>query len=232
MHQAIVNMYDVVKSKVLAGNDLTESFLCPRGLKQGEICSPVLFSLFINELANAIMQGWRHGIQLIPDLIEIFILLFADDVILVSDTVCGLQNQLNILSDTANCLSLFVSMDKSKIVVFWNGGHIVLREKWKYRDTPVDIVNMYKYLGIYFSTRLSFSHALHDMSQRAKKGVICIFKLLWSLGERSPLIFFKLFDTQIQSMLNYGSLLDADHTPIERVPVSYTHLTLPTRSTV
>ena len=110
-------------------------------------------------------------------------------------------------------------MDKSKIVVFRNGGHIALREKWKYGDTPMEIVNMYKYLGIYFSTRLSFSHAL-NMSQRAKKGVSCIFKLLWSLGERSPSIFFKLFDTQIQSMLNYGSEvwgLDADHIRIERI---------------
>ena len=165
------------------------------------------------------MQRGRHGIQLIPDLIEIFILLFADDVILVSDTVCGLQNQLDVLFDTANRLSLFVNMDKSKIVVFRNGGHIALREKWKYGGTPMEIVNMYKYLGIYFSTQLSFSHALNGMSQQAKKGVICIFKLLWSLGERSPSIFFKLFDTQIQSMLNYGSEvwgLDADHTPIER----------------
>ena len=79
---------------------------------------------------------------------------------------------------------------------------------------------MYKYLGIYFSTRLSFSHTINDMSQRAKKGFICILKMLWSLGERSPSVFFKLFDRQIQSMLNYGSEvwgLDADHTPIERV---------------
>ena len=89
------------------GNDLTEPFMCPRGLKQGEICSPVLFSLFVNESANEIMQRGRHGIQLIPDLIEIFILLFADDVILVSNTVCGLQNQLTVLFDqTANRLSL------------------------------------------------------------------------------------------------------------------------------
>ena len=35
MYQAIVSMYNVVKSKVRAGNDLTESFVCPRGLKQG-----------------------------------------------------------------------------------------------------------------------------------------------------------------------------------------------------
>ena len=45
MYQAIVSMYNVVKSKVRAGNDLTESFVCPRGLKQGEICSPVLFPI-------------------------------------------------------------------------------------------------------------------------------------------------------------------------------------------
>ena len=93
MYQAIVSMYHVVKSKVRAGNDLTESFVCPRGLKQGEICSPVLFSLFIDELANEKMQRGKHGIHLIPDLVEIVNLLFADDVILVSDTVCGLQNQ-------------------------------------------------------------------------------------------------------------------------------------------
>ena len=131
MYQAVVSMYNVVKSKVRAGNDLTESFLCPRGLKEGEICSPVLFSLFINELANEIMQRGRHGIHLIPDLIEIFILLFADDVILVSDTVCGLQNQLNVLFDTANRLSLFVNMDKSKIVVFRTKNGNMAAPQWK-----------------------------------------------------------------------------------------------------
>ena len=99
--------------------------------------------------------------QLIPDLIEIFILLFADDVILVSDAVRGLQNQLNVLFDTANRLSLFVNIDKN------NGEPIAMREKGKYVDTPMEIVNMYKCLGIHFSTRLSFSHALNNMSQRA-----------------------------------------------------------------
>ena len=62
-------------------DSLSLSLMCPSGLKQGEVCSPVLFSLFINELDREIVQRGRHGIQLIPDLIEIFILLFADDVI-------------------------------------------------------------------------------------------------------------------------------------------------------
>ena len=70
-NHAMVSMYNVVKSKDRGGNDLTESFVCPRGLTQGEIGSPVLFSLFIDDLANTIMQRGKHGIRLIPDLIEI-----------------------------------------------------------------------------------------------------------------------------------------------------------------
>ena len=43
MYQAIVSMYHVVKSKVRAGNDLTESFMGPRGLKQGEYVAQSCF---------------------------------------------------------------------------------------------------------------------------------------------------------------------------------------------
>ena len=93
-------------------------------------------------------------------------------------------------------------------------------KKRVYGENVMTVVNQYKYLGIYLSTRLTFSHALNAMAQRAKKGVVGIFKLLWSLGERSPSMLFKLFDTQIQPMLNYGAEvwgLEADHTPIERI---------------
>ena len=132
MYRAIKSMYIVVKARVRVGGDLTEPFMCPRGLKQGEICSPILFSLFINELANEIIQKGKHGISLSPDLIQMLIMLFADDVILLSFTITGLQHQLNILNDTANNLGLVVNLSKSNIVVFRNGGHLALREKWFY----------------------------------------------------------------------------------------------------
>ena len=136
---------------------------------------------------------------------EIFILLFADDAILISDSVCGLQNLLNSMYETANRLGLVVNLDKSNIVVFRNGGHIAWNEKWFYVQILTSVVNAYKYLGICLSTRLSFSHALKDMATRAKIGIVNILKLLWSLGKKSPSIFFKLFDVQIQPILNYGA---------------------------
>ena len=119
--------------------------------------------MFINELSKEIAENGRHGIQLSPELIEILILLFADDVVLVSDSVIGLQSQLNILHDTASKLDLMVNLEKSNIVVFRNGGHLAAREKWSYGHTEVKVVNMYKYLGVYMSTRLS-SHAQQNLA--------------------------------------------------------------------
>ena len=222
MHRAIISMYSVVKARVRVGGDLTEFFMCPRGVKQGEVCSPVLFTLFIEELANEIRNRGRHGIQLFPDLTELFILLFADDIILLSDSTCGLQTQLNILQETANKLGLVVNLDKSNIVVFRNGGHLALNEKWWFGGNVMKVVNVYKYLGVLLSTRLSFSHGMNDAAKRAKKGIICILRLLWSLGDKSSDIFFKLFDCQIQPMLNYGCEiwgLSADIKIIEQVHV-------------
>ena len=62
----------------------------------------MLFSLFINEIASSVEQQGMHGIQLLLGLVEIFLLLFADDIVLISDTPRGLQNQLDVLS-SARC---------------------------------------------------------------------------------------------------------------------------------
>jgi hypothetical protein len=179
-----------------------------------------LFSLFINELANEVAEKGKHGITLSPDLIQILIMLFADDVVFISNTVVGLQQQLNILRETAKRLKLVVNFEKSKVVIFRKGGHVAAREKWLYDGMKLEVVNEYKYLGVIFSTGLTFSYSLQDMSNRARKGVFGILKFLWTLGENCPKLFFKLFDCQIQPILTYGAEawgLIADHTVIERV---------------
>ena len=111
--------------------------------------------LFINELAIEIIQNGKHGITLSPELIQILIMLFADDVVLLSYTVIGLQQQLSIVRDTAKKLGLVVNSQKSNVVVFRNGGHIAAREKWFYDGMKLEIVNQYKYLGVIFFYRVN-----------------------------------------------------------------------------
>ena len=182
---------------------MTDFFTCPKGLKQGEITSPLLFSLFISEIADDIIRKGKHGVQLLPDFLEIFILLFADDVALFSDTPRGLQNQLDNLMHSADAMDLTVNLEKSNIVVFRNGGYLAGNEKWFIKGERVAVVNCYKYLGLYFSTRLSFSKAFEDIASKARRGVIELFKILYRLGDSSPFLFFKMFDSQVKSILLY-----------------------------
>ena len=203
LYRCLRSMYDEVKARVKSGSILTDFVNCTRGVKQGDVCSPILFSLFMNELALEIIEKGKHGVTF--DLVELFILLFADDIILLSITVVGLQRQLNNLYFAASRHQLKVNMSKTSIIVFRKGGYLARNENWTYGNNNICVVNAYKYLGIYFSTRLSFSHACCDISSRAKKAVISILKLLYRLDCTSFKIFCRLFDTKVQSILQYGA---------------------------
>uniref|UniRef100_A0ABM0MA35 Xaa-Pro aminopeptidase 1-like n=1 Tax=Saccoglossus kowalevskii TaxID=10224 RepID=A0ABM0MA35_SACKO len=54
---------------------------------------PIL--LFITEFCNELNNSEHHGVQLTADLIELFCLIFADDIAIVSDSVVGLQRLLD-----------------------------------------------------------------------------------------------------------------------------------------
>ena len=98
LYKSVRSMYETVKDRVRSGpvdaatGNFTEYINCTCGVKQGDVCSPVLFSLFINELALEIIQNGKHGATFGNDFIELFILLFVDDIILLSETIAGLQN--------------------------------------------------------------------------------------------------------------------------------------------
>ena len=53
----IRSMYKEVKSCVRHLNTLLELFDCNIGLMQGEICSPLLFALFISDIENSLQEN-------------------------------------------------------------------------------------------------------------------------------------------------------------------------------
>ena len=87
---------------------------------------------------------------------ELFILLFADGIALLSDTIVGLQNQLDVLARNCARLDLYVNLDKSNIVIFRNGDTFSRKKKWFYTGQNITVVNSYKYLGLFLTTRMTF----------------------------------------------------------------------------
>jgi hypothetical protein len=205
LYRCIRSMYEDVKARVRSGAKFSSYIRCSQGVKQGDVCSPVLFSLFINELAIEIIQNGKHGISLNFELVELFILLFADDIVLLSQTITGLQTQLNNLYSSAVRLELKVNLEKTAIVVFRKGGYLAKKEKWFYGRERISVVGAYKYLGIYFTTKISFTHACQDLVCKAKRAVLSILRSMYKFQNDSVEVFFRLFDKQVEPIVQYGS---------------------------
>jgi hypothetical protein len=69
------------------------------------------------------------------------------------------------------------------------------------------VVNAYKYLGILFSTRLSFNGDCQDLVSRAKNALRCITRKLHILDNNSLSVFLRLFDCCVQPIAQYGAQL-------------------------
>ena len=122
MLRILQGMYVCIRSCVRCPDNVTELFECPIGVRQGCVLSPTLLSFLINELAPEVPQNGMYGVQLTPDVIQILIMLFADDVLLASYSVVGLQRQIDVLKYFADNLSMTFNMSKTKITVFRKEG--------------------------------------------------------------------------------------------------------------
>ena len=203
---AIKSIYKRVYARVkLSNNCSTNSFECPIGLKQGCLMSTKLFTIFMNELSKELNKKGKHGIQLKPGMQIIFHLLWADDVILSSDSIVGLQNQINVLSEQAHRLGMEVNLSKTKIIVFRKGGFLSQHEKWFYRNTPIEVVNAYVYLGVNVTTKLSFVSSTNVLVAKAKKACYQIMNSLKCIGCQDFEVFIKLFDAKVKPILLYAS---------------------------
>ena len=78
--------------------------------------------MFIDELYTLLCDCNVRGIQLLPNLTEIYLLMFADDIALIADTLVGLQRQLKRLYDFCQRSKVVVNITKTKIMVFERGG--------------------------------------------------------------------------------------------------------------
>ena len=61
--------------------------------------SPIIFSLFINDLVVYLKSKTDHGIFVSNDIDDLITLMFADDVSCFSDTIIRLQRLLDLFAE-------------------------------------------------------------------------------------------------------------------------------------
>ncbi|GKF16039.1 retrovirus-related pol polyprotein LINE-1 [Tanacetum coccineum] len=100
--RVIRDMYDDAKTRVRTSIRYIEFFLVDVGLHQGSAISPYLFALILDELSKEIQED-------IP-----WCLIFADDIVLVSESVEGLNIRLENWREALEDNDLRVSREKTE----------------------------------------------------------------------------------------------------------------------
>ena len=95
--------------------------------------------------------------------------MYADDVSSFADTVCRLQKQIDSISNFCKELNMKINIEKTKIIVFRNGGALKNSEKWLLEGKRIEVVSFYKYLGVYFTPKLSWSLTVEKLYLQAMK---------------------------------------------------------------
>ena len=204
MLQLIIEIYSNVKATVRTDEGLTDFLECNLGVRQGCMLSPRLFIIFINELEKMLKKSKFRGISL-GNAIEVFLLMYADDIVLLGDTVLELQKKINILEKFCDKWCMEVNLTKTQVIVFMNGGKTSKSERFTYKSSTVKIVTYYLYLGLIFSSRNTWSKALSTLAAQAEKALSSIRKMIWKLGHPNISVAFKIFDCRIAPILFYGA---------------------------
>lgn len=160
------------------------------GLKQGETMSPVLVSLFLNDLELFLRQDTASALNI--DDITLTLPLLANDMAVLGNSPDDLQRSLDLLFTYCSTWGLEVNESKTKVMVFRKGGNVLPTEKWTYNNTNVEVVDSSNYLSTAFKYNGSFA-LLNILLYNCKRYPL------------KPITRCQLFDAFIGSILNYSA---------------------------
>ena len=204
-------MYDGIKSRIIHNGCTSEYFPCNIGVRQGENMSPLLFSLYLNDLEQFLASENITGLQSVTDVLEkdlsvylkLFVLLYADDTVLLAETPDDLQHQLHCFELYCKTWKLKVNASKTKIVIFSRGNFRTNKFCFICNNKEIEIVTEVKYLGLVLSKSGSFTNTKKDLVNRASKAMFAVLRKCrqFNLSIDCQL---DLFDKMIKPVLLYG----------------------------
>ena len=159
----IKSIYRSVKSRLKYCNKIGNEFYCKLGVRQGECLSPLLFSMYLNDIEEQFILSGYEGLDV--DMFKILILLYADDIVLFSNSHENLQEGLDFLSNYCKRWKLKINVSKTKVMIFRRGGMLPRNLVFYYEGEPIEL---YQNLNIFHNGRV-FLRSPKDISRPGTK---------------------------------------------------------------
>ena len=134
---------------------------------------------------------------------KLYILLYADDTIILAESKHELQAAMNALSHYCKLWKLEVNTSKSKVIVF-SKNKTIEDIGCKYNDEYLETVKDFRYLGVDINSKGTFFVAREHLYRQSEKAMYSILRKSRNL--KLPVdLQLKLFDSLVLPILLYGA---------------------------
>ena len=206
----IRSLYSELQSAVLVEGEPSRAVPLLQGVRQGCPLSPILFSCYINNLVCRLKEK-GYGVD-IGDR-NLCSLLYADDVVLMTDSADELQAMIDIVDNYCKEWRLSLNLGKSKVMVVAPNGAVCAKgdqaeeaelPEFTFRGSPVEIVDQYKYLGVIITNKLLWDQHISKVVNDGKKALQGVRRLLSQ--KQLPMKIKRLALTAVvRAKLEYGT---------------------------
>jgi hypothetical protein len=151
---------------------LSNFFRLNVGVRQGGVLSPLLFAIFIDDLVSRVKYA-NTGCYLSFSCCCVF--LYADDILLISPSIAGLQLLVNACELECDSLDMRINVNKSCCVRFGTRFNEPCSEIISKHGGAIHWENSCRYLGVNFVCGRFFRCSLDDSKSRFFRAFNAVF---------------------------------------------------------
>lgn len=140
--------------------------------------SPCLFTLLIADLYDRLERESWGGIKVRGK--KIFSLAYTDDVAMIAENEGTMKGVIKVLEKYIEDKGLQVNVEKTKVMRCRKGGGRKKRVIWKWKNSDIEEVKSFKYLGYMMMANGKQKEHIED---RMKKGMV-VRREVWGIGKR------------------------------------------------
>ena len=200
-YKSLKSMYENTRiSAKVNKHSRTELFKSEVCIRQGDNLSPTLFKIIMDELPKELVKDNCSPVILNKNPIPC--LLYADDIVLMSETPEGLQEEINKTKCYGEKHGLEMNTNKTK-TMFINKKSKMSKIDFKLNSLNLEEVKEYKYLGLLISSSGSINNLRSNLYNVATKAMYKMRRYV-NNSQLSVPTMMHLFDTLISPIVLYG----------------------------
>src|ERR1043165_8591046 len=163
----------------------------------GGVLSPILFALYVNDVIEKVRRS-SHGCQIG----ELFLgcIVYADDLILMSASLCDLQAMVGICVEELESIDMKLNIKKSQVMRIGRS-FCASCQMISLNDAQINYVEKLKYLGCFLVSAKSFKVSLHEMRVKCYKSFNALYSKCCKFTEP---VLLHLVSAHCKPFLLYG----------------------------